>query len=504
MTTTKHRSLLDGLDEFVAEQLQTWKGVGAAVAVIHKNEVIWQKGYGYRDLESKLEVTPSTLFAIGSSTKAFTATTAALLVDQELLNWDAPVKTYMDDFKMFDPVATERLTIRDMLCHRSGLPRHEMAWYNSARTREQLVNALQYLEPNEDFRNKWQYQNLMYMTAGFLVGKLKETTWENVVQDHLFEPLGMTSSLFSVEEMQLQPDFAVPYMEKDGENVRIPYRNIDAIGPAGSMNSNLEDMIAWLRLQLNQGQHDGQQLVSKEQMETLHSPQMPCDSPFHGPELPVSTYGLGWFIEPYRGHSLIHHGGAIDGFSSQVAFLPEEEIGIVVLCNTNGSIVPYTVTFNIIDRLLGMEPVDWSEKMAKLMSGSESAESAVTDTPEALDPAAVPVADTEEKTVDAQDDTKIMPLDRPLITYAGIYVHAGYGELSIQLKDDGLQAIFNEIEMPMEYTGNDTFSVLLVLFGLKITFTFQIDQENNTHSISIPFLMEPGAKPIEFIKKSEE
>lgn len=504
MTTTKHRSLLDGLDEFVAEQLQSWKSVGAAVAVIHKNEVIWKKGYGYRDLESKLEVTPSTLFAIGSSTKAFTATTAALLVDQELLNWDTPVKTYMDDFKMFDPVATERLTIRDMLCHRSGLPRHEMVWYNSSRTREELVNVLQYLEPNEDFRNKWQYQNLMYMTAGFLVGKLKETTWESFVQDHLLEPLGMTSSLFSVEEMQLQPDFAVPYMEKDGENVRIPYRNINAIGPAGSMNSNLEDMIAWLRLQLNQGQHDGQQLVSKEQMEALHSPQMPCDSPFHGPEMPVSTYGLGWFIEPYRGHSLIHHGGAIDGFSSQVAFLPEEEIGIVVLCNTHGSIIPYTVTFNIIDRLLGMEPVDWSGKMAKLMSGGEPADSAVKDTPETLDPAAAPMNDGEKKTDDTQDDTKIVPLDRSLITYAGIYVHAGYGELSIQLKDDGLQAIFNEIEMPMEYTGNDTFSVLLVLFGLKITFTFQVDQENNTHSISIPFLMEPGAKPIEFMKKNEE
>ena len=498
MTTTKHRSLLDGLDEFVAGQLQTWKGVGAAVAVIHKNEVIWQKGYGYRDLESKLEVTPSTLFAIGSSTKAFTAATAAMLVDQDLLKWDMPVKTYMEDFKMFDPVATERLTIRDMLCHRSGLPRHEMVWYNSERTREQLVNALQYLEPNEDFRNKWQYQNLMYMAAGYLTGKLNETTWEKLIQDRLFEPLGMKSSLFSVEEMQLQPDFAVPYMEKDGENIRIPYRNIDAVGPAGSINSNLEDMIAWLRLQLNQGQHDGHQLISKEQMETLHSPQMPCDSPFHGPEMPVSTYGLGWFIEPYRGHPLIHHGGAIDGFSSQVAFLPEEEIGIVVLCNTHGSIIPYTVTFNIIDSLLGEEPVDWSGKMATLMSGDEPAESAVTDVPETLDPATTPVTDTEEKVAEAQ----VVSLDRPVITYAGIYHHAGYGEMSIQLKDDGLQAIFQNIEMPMEYTGNDTFSVLLVLFGLKVTFTFQVDQENNARSISIPFLMEPGTKPIEFIKKS--
>ncbi|NUU78640.1 serine hydrolase [Paenibacillus xylanilyticus] len=500
MTITKLHSSLDGLDEFVAEQLQLWKGVGAAVAVIHKDEVIWQKGYGYRDLDSKLEVTPHTLFAIGSSTKAFTATTAAMLVDQELLKWDTPVKTYMEDFKMFDPVATERLTIRDMLCHRSGLPRHEMIWYNSARTREELVNALQYLEPNEDFRNKWQYQNLMYMTAGYLVGKLKETSWEKLVQDHLFGPLGMKSSLFSVDQMQLQPDFAAPYMEKDGEHLRIPYRNIDAVGPAGSINSNLEDMIAWLRLQLNQGQHDGQQLVSKEQMEELYSPQMPCDSPFQGPELPVSTYGLGWFIEPYRGHQLIHHGGAIDGFSSQVAFMPEEEIGIVVLCNTNGSIIPYTVTFNIMDRLLGKEPVDWSGKLAKLMGGEESPESELTETQDTLDPQAKPAASTEEK----EDEVKAEPLDRPITTYVGIYNHSGYGEMSIQQKEDGLEAIFNDMEMPMEYTGNDTFSVLLVLFGLKITFTFQMDEQNKARSISIPFLMEPGTKPIEFTKKSTE
>lgn len=200
MVKTKLRTSLEGLDEFIDEQLQLWNGVGTAVAVIHKDEVVWQKGYGYRDLESKLEVTSNTLFAIGSSTKAFTAATAALLVDQGILDWDTPVKSYMKDFRMFDPVATEHITIRDMLCHRSGLPRHELVWYNSPRTREELVRTLQYLEPNQDFRNKWQYQNLMYMTAGYLVGQLNETSWEQMVQKSLFNPLGMNSSLFSVEK----------------------------------------------------------------------------------------------------------------------------------------------------------------------------------------------------------------------------------------------------------------------------------------------------------------
>ncbi|OAX50472.1 serine hydrolase [Paenibacillus sp. AD87] len=493
MNTTYLHSLLNGLDDFVEEQLQRWKGVGVAVAVIHKDEVILQKGYGYRDLESKLEVTPHTLFAIGSSTKAFTASTAALLVDQDILKWDTPVRTYLKDFKMFDPVATERLTIRDMLCHRSGLPRHEMAWYNSPRSREELVNALQYLEPNEDFRNKWQYQNLMYMAAGYLVGQLKGTSWENVVQESLFNPLGMNSSVFSVDEMQNQPDFAFPYMDQNGENTRIPFRKIDAVGPAGSINSNLVDMIAWVQFQLNQGQQGGNQLISKEQLAVTHSPQMACDSPFHSKELPVSTYGLGWMIDSYRGHAMIHHGGAIDGFASQVAFLPEEQIGVVVLCNTNGSILPYTISFNVIDRLLELEPVDWSGRLAKLVTGDSTDSEAATDTIET--PTTLETS-VEEKPV----ETQVHPHDRPIHAYAGSYNHPGYGEIVIQQTNDGLQATLNAIEMPMEYTGKDTFSVELVLFGLKITFTFKTDEEDTISSLSIPLLLEPGTNPIEFIK----
>ncbi|MEK4053228.1 serine hydrolase [Paenibacillus sp. FSL F4-0087] len=493
MNTTYLHSLLNGLDDFVEEQLQRWKGVGVAVAVIHKDEVILQKGYGYRDLESKLEVTPRTLFAIGSSTKAFTASTAALLVDQDILKWDTPVRTYLKDFKMFDPVATERLTIRDMLCHRSGLPRHEMVWYNSSRSREELVNALQYLEPNEDFRNKWQYQNLMYMAAGYLVGQLKGTSWENVVQESLFNPLGMNSSVFSVDEMQNQSDFAFPYMDQNGENTRIPFRKIDAVGPAGSINSNLVDMIAWVQFQLNQGQQGGKQLISKEQLAITHSPQMASDSPFYCKELPVSTYGVGWMIDSYRGHAMIHHGGAIDGFASQVAFLPEEQIGVVVLCNTHGSILPYTISFNVIDRLLELEPVDWSERLAKLMTGESTDSEAATNT---IETPTTPETSVEEKPV----DTQVHPHDRPIHAYAGSYTHPGYGEIVIQQSNDGLQATLNAIEMPMEYTGKDTFSVELVLFGLKITFTFKTDEEDTISSLSIPLLLEPGTSPIEFIK----
>ncbi|WP_426334278.1 serine hydrolase [Paenibacillus silvae] len=501
-TATPLHNKLEGLDNFVTKQLEQWKGVGTAVAVIHKDQVIWSKGYGYRDLEKKLKVTSDTLFAIGSSTKAFTATAAAQLVDEGLLDWDQPVKSYLQDFQMFDPVATDRLTMRDMLCHRSGLPRHEMVWYNSPRSREELVHSLRYLEPNQNFRSKWQYQNLMYMTAGYLIGHLKGTSWEQVVQDQLLTPLGMNSSLFTVQEMQEQADYALPYMEQEGQNVSIPFRVIDTIGPAGSINSNLKDMTAWLQLQIQHGKWQDKALVSTEQIAEIHRPQMVSDSPFHSKELPVSTYGLGWMIEPYRGHAMIHHGGAIDGFASQVAFLPDEQIGIVVLSNTNGSVIPYTVAFYIMDCVLGLEPKDWTSTLLKLMGQGEQ-EAEQPEQKQLEETLANGEAQAEEETKPEKTSAPL-PLDAPASTYTGIYQHPGYGELLVHETDQGLQTRFNNIDMPMQYVGKHTFSVSLVLFGLDMDFTFEVseDQPLPAASVSAPLVPEANANPIVFTRIS--
>lgn len=468
-----------GLDQFMTGQLEQWKGVGAAVAVVHKDQVIWSKGYGYRDLEAGLEVTPGTLFAIGSSTKSFTAAAAAQLVDEGLLDWDTPVKTYLPDFQMYDPVATERLTIRDMLCHRSGLPRHEMVWYNSPRSREELLLSLRHLEPNRDFRSKWQYQNLMYMAAGYLIGHLKGTSWEQVVQEHLLNPLGMNSSLFSVKEMQQLSNYAKPYMDHEGVHTQIPFRTIDAIGPAGCINSCLTDMTAWLQFQLQQGVWKENSLISKEQMAEMHIPQMASDSPFHSKELPVSTYGLGWMIEPYRGHAMIHHGGAIDGFASQVAFLPDEQIGIVVLSNTNGSVIPYTTAFYIMDCLLGMEPVDWTSTFLGLMGQVEL---------------------TEEEKPKPEASPSVQPHDCPVSVYTGTYNHPGYGEILVHETDEGLQMRLNNLDMPLQYKGSHSFSVTLSHFGWSLDCTFEVNEGLPAASVCVPFVLEPKARPILFTR----
>jgi CubicO group peptidase (beta-lactamase class C family) len=223
-----------GLDAQIDSVRTAWHVPGIAVAIVSKGRVLSYKSYGFKDLESKVPVTPKTEFAIGSVSKSFTVTGLAAQVKQGKLDWDRPVREYLPTFRMYDPEATERMTTRDLVTHRSGLPRHDLMWGRGMYTREQLVDRLRYLEPTHEFRSYWQYQNLMFATAGYLSGKLNNSAWEDVVRDAVLKPLGMSNTNFSVNDMQRAPDFAFAYVANEKDSVfRVPYRNLDAIGPAG-------------------------------------------------------------------------------------------------------------------------------------------------------------------------------------------------------------------------------------------------------------------------------
>ena len=168
--------------DFVARVMDDWQVPGAAVAIAKDGRILLAEGFGLRDRDAGLPVTPRTLFAIGSSTKAFTTTSLALLADDGALDWDAPVKSYLPDFALRDPVASERISTRDLVTHRSGLPRHDLVWYGSPASRAELVARLRHLEPTQDFRATWQYQNLMYLTAGYLAGRIAGQDWEELVR----------------------------------------------------------------------------------------------------------------------------------------------------------------------------------------------------------------------------------------------------------------------------------------------------------------------------------
>src|SRR5699024_2352094 len=262
------------------------------------------EGYGFRDSEKEKQVTPETIFPIGSATKAFTTAAMGVLVDEGQLDWDQPVREYIPSFKMYDPITTERATPRDLACHRTGLPRHELMWYNSGFSREDILERLQYLEPSHDFRSKWQYQNQMYMTAGYLTGKISGTSWEQFIQSRLFNPLDMNASSFTIDDMKKQLNHSLGYREEDNEVNQIPYRNIEAMGPAGSINSNVSELANWLLFQLNQGTYNGHKIINESTMKTMHMPHMPCELLAPSEAKPMCNYGLGWFIEPYRGYHM--------------------------------------------------------------------------------------------------------------------------------------------------------------------------------------------------------
>jgi len=323
---------LAGFDEFARAVRKQWRTPGLAIAVVHNGHVVYERAIGVRDVDQHLEVTPQTLFAIASCSKAFTTAALAVLADEGRLDWDLPVREYMPSFRLHDTLATERTSARDLVCHRSGLPRHDLLWYSSTKSRSELVHRMRHLEPSADFRSTWQYQNLMYMTAGYLIELISGQTWEEFVRDRIFAPLGMCDSTLSVEESQQSPDFALPYKKERDDTVHeIPFYSQWAVGPAGGINSSIRDLARWVTMHLKGGRWEGTQLISEGQVREMQTPQMVMPPSDKYPEVLHPSYGLGWFIQGYRGHNLLQHGGNIDGFSSLVTLLPRENIGVVVL-----------------------------------------------------------------------------------------------------------------------------------------------------------------------------
>ncbi len=469
---------LEGIEDFVRRMLEEWKVQGCAVAIIKDGEILLSQGFGLRNTAEGLEVTPETLFPIASCTKAFTATSVALLADEGKLDWDTPVRKYLPSFRLFDSFATERMTPRDLVTHRSGLPRHDLMWYNSSRTRKELFDRLQYLEPSKDLRTLFQYQNLMYMVAGYLVGKVAGMSWEEFVQQRIFKPLGMTNSLFSIDEAKALPNCSRPYLERRDEVKEIPYYAAQgAIAPAGAIVSSISDMSKWVLLHANKGKVGDVQLVSEGQMMQMHAPQMVMPEDHKYVELGNTTYGMGWFIHSYRGYTMVEHGGNIDGFSSLVTLLPQQNVGVVVLSNMNGSPLPTIITYNICDRLLGLQETGWNERFRKDHDELKAAEA----------------LGKEKSETDRVQGTAP---SHPLEAYVGDFEHPGYGTMTIELDGEQLKAVYNSMEFALKHYHYDIFEAHIERFDISLKLSFSMNTRGDIEAVSAP--MEPMVSDIVF------
>ncbi|MBK8021139.1 MAG: serine hydrolase [Chloroflexi bacterium] len=472
------------LAEWLPDRMAEWKVPGMGIAVVKDGEVLLAEGFGLRDLEQGLPVTADTMFAIGSSSKAFAAAAVAVMVDEGKLEWDKPVRDYLPNFKLKDDFASARMTPRDLLCHRSGLPRHDLMWYNSTSTREEMFGRLQHLEPSRDFRAVWQYQNLMYMTAGYLAGKVAGSTWEEVVRTRIFEPLSMKTANFSVDDMQSYPDHALPYDEKEDELRRIDFRNINEVGPAGSINATPNEMAQWIKLHLGSGKLGEQQIISEANTRQLHSPQMVISEALwrelFGSDL--VSYGLGWFIHTFNGETMLQHGGNIDGFSALVSFIPARNVGVVTLTNRNGTFLTEVATFRIYEALLGLEHFDHNSKLKSLVDKMKD---------EAKKAKA-------ESSSDRKPDTQP---SHPLSDYAGDFEHPGYGVFRITEAEGKLTAAYNRLELKMEHYHYDIFEATLEPVDVSFKLHFHLDVKGNVEKVSVP--LEPTVAPIVFTRMAD-
>jgi len=356
-TTTEPVSLEQRLDRLV-EQLEQQREAlhipGMAIAVVKDDEVILARGFGVTDIETETPVTPETIFAIGSSTKTFTSALVGMLVDEGKMDWDDPVTEYLPYFQMnveSDNGSAEP-TLRDVLSHRTGFTRMGLLIASGRIPREEVLLDATKAEPYAPFREKWYYSNVMYMSAGVAAGKAHGTDWDTLVTERIFEPLEMDSTTTSVTQAETDSRLASGYLWDEDLQVYEykPMRNVDNIGPSGAINSNVIDMAQWLRLQLNRGEHEGHRLISEENLRETWTTQIDITENV--------GYGMGWMIREWEGQPVIEHGGNVDGFSAQVAMLPESNLGFVLLTNASASPLPPQAINMVWDILLREETTD--------------------------------------------------------------------------------------------------------------------------------------------------
>jgi CubicO group peptidase (beta-lactamase class C family) len=413
---------LDRFAAYAAGALKDWNVPGMAVAVVNDDQVVLAKGFGVRKLGEPAPVDDRTLFAIGSCTKAFTAAALGILVDQGKLKWDDPVTNYLPWFQLYDPYVTREMTVRDLLSHRSGLQTFggDLIWYHSTYDRNEVIRRVRFLKPVSSFRSRFGYQNIMFLAAGQIVQAITGKSWDDFIKERLFTPLEMRDSNTSILGFKPGDDFAAPHNERDGKLRVIGYCNADNIAPAGAINSSVRDLAQWIRLQLGRGSYQGKQVFSGSASREMWSPQtiIPVGEQAEQQGTHFQAYGLGWLLSDYHGRKLISHGGGLDGMISQVGLMPEENLGVVILTNSETPLAGMMMR-KLFDMQLGLPERDYSAEALKQRATGLAA----------------------RKTADAGIDAGRASGTHPSLAlerYAGRYEDKMYGQAAVALENGKL------------------------------------------------------------------
>lgn len=438
------------LDAYVEQAVADWNVPGLAIAVIKNDSVVFAKGYGERVLGEGDAVDADTLFQIGSTTKAFTAATVGLLVDEKKLTWDDRVISHLPEFQLKDPAHTRQITIRDLLTHRTGMGNTDHLWYIVPHTAADIISRLRLIEPSYPFRAGFVYQNIMYMTTGEIVGRVSGMPWIDFVENRLLQPLGMSRSIVNADRAYALPNVARAHTPDPEGNVKLVQFRYEAIDPdlaaAGMIWSSVNDMSRWIRMLLNEGVLDDQRILSEAVVAEMLRPQtiVPRDKFYPTASLTKphwTTYALAWFQQDYDGRAVSFHTGTYDGMSAIVGLIPDEELGMVMLANLNSADVRHALMFKVFDLYGGkLDGRDWSAEFRKMYA----------------DIAAKRKANPAPKKEPITGTSPSLPLDR----YAGVYTNPLYGHIRITHENGRLQGLLAEaIPATVEHWHYDTFRV---------------------------------------------
>lgn len=438
---------LQAFDAAMPQLLHEWNAPGIGVGVVAGDQLVFARGYGYRDYGRQLPFTPQTLCPIASNTKLFTAVAAGLLVEEGKLTWDKPLSAAVPTLRFATPELTNSVTLRDLLAHRTGLTRHDGLWYQrDTLTRVDIFNRLQYLTPTAPLRQLFLYNNLMYATVGYIIELLSGQTWEEFVRSRIFTPLAMPNAVYSIAEMQQRPEYGVPFCEKrdSDELYQIPYyEEINAAAPAGAITANLEELAHWLAALMNDGHYAGQSILPSGILKETLAPAM-AEPNFLGEtqgwwEALNAVYGMGRVTEVYRGHLLTKHGGNIDGFHSQLSFLPQANLGVIVfVIGDHCAVLADVLTYNLYERFLGLSQTPWSERWLAVRRKDKA-------------------AGKEARAKAGAEQVPNTNPSHPLADYVGEYDHPAYGLLQIADNADGLHFHFGRIQLPLSHFHYDRF-----------------------------------------------
>jgi len=456
---------LGSLDAYIEQARRDWKVPGLAVAIVKDGEVLHAKGYGVRSLKTGEPVTEETLFAMASTTKAMTAAALAMLVDEGKVDWDDPVVKHLPQFRLEDPYITSDLRVRDLLTHNTGIGNADFLWWKTDLSSEEILDRMQYAETAYPLRGGYTYQNIMYLAAGELIGRVSGMPWDEFIFKRIMVPLNMSRSTPLRRLAEEKENRSTPHDYVNDEIQPIVNTNADRIGPAGSGWSCVADMARWMNFLLDSARVDDTRLISAENFSELFSPQIVIPKNQFYPTSQLTqpfwtTYALGWFQHDYREHAVSFHTGSLGGTVAICGLLPEQRLGVYVFGNLDHTELRHAIMYKVFDTFTGRtDGRDWSAEFLNLYhdlhAKSETAQ--------------------EEKWAKRKKGTS---RSLPLKAYTGTYQDPFYGTVEVALVENQLHARLSAgLQVTLRHWHFDTFRGSFNLAWLEDDlFSFELNE----------------------------